>query len=404
MIRIAITLILATAALAAPALADDGATSKARAKEEAEKLFRAGERAFDAGRYGMAAEAFERAYEVLPLPAITFSAAQAYRLEYFKVRDNAWLKRAVELYRRYIETQKEGGRIQDAVANLAELEPILARAESRGTIGSVVRAERTSLVLSSPVRGARGSVGGGELRPLPVDIEVEPGRHRVKIVAEGHEPFEREVDLVSGQMRAVEGELAPLPAKLAIRATAGASIHIDGRQVGTAPLGRPLAIPAGSHLVAITRRGHRPFTRQIVAGRGETASVAAELETTRQRKLAWGFVIGSGTLVAGATVAGVVALGANGSAADLDDRRQREGLSPAELDEYRELRDRRDGARTAATGLLISAAVLGAAGGLLYFLDHPGAGEGATPEGRGEALIVSPVVGGGRGLALGGRF
>src|SRR5690606_7921564 len=187
-------------------------------------------------------------------------------------------------------------------------------------------AERTSLVLSSPVRGARGAVDGGELRPLPVDVEVEPGRHRVQIVAEGHEPFEREVDLVSGQMRAVEGELAPLPVSLEIRATAGAAIHVDGRRLGEAPVGRPLAIPAGSHLVTITRRGHRPFSRQIVAGRGETVALTAELETTRQRKLAWALLIGSGTLVAGASVTGLVALGADGRAADLDDRRQREGL------------------------------------------------------------------------------
>src|SRR6185503_20903674 len=94
-------------------------------KAEAEKYFRAGEALYKNGQYLGAAQAFEEAFELLPLPAIAFSTAQAYRLLYVSDKEPAYIKRAVELYRLYIQQQKEGGRVPDATASLAELEPLL---------------------------------------------------------------------------------------------------------------------------------------------------------------------------------------------------------------------------------------------------------------------------------------
>lgn len=396
---VALVALVTGLALAAPARADDK-------KEEAKKLFRAGERAFDAGSYDTAAEAFERAYEVLPLPAIAFSAAQAYRLGYFKERDAAKLKRAVQLYRTYIEKQKQGKRVKDAVANLAELEPLLARAESGGQVGELDRAQRTSVVLSSPVSEATGSVDGGEPKKLPFDLEVEPGRHRVVIEAPGYRRFDKQVDLVEGQMRAVEGDLEPLPVKLAVTARPGAVVRVDGRRVGEAPLGQPLPVEAGTHFVAVTLRGHHPWVQQVVGGRGETVKLKADLPMTRQRKISFGFVIGAGALLVGATATGLVALGAGSEAKDLEDQRQAQGLTPAELADYRDARDRRDAARAATLGLGGLGLAVGAVGAILYYFDNTPPGEPPSRSGKAAAgAAVVPLVGGGAaGLALHRRF
>lgn len=397
------TVALAIATTVSPAHADD----RADKKKEAEKLFRAGERAFEAGRYDMAANAFERAFEVLPLPAIAFSAAQAYRLQYFRDREDARLKRAVELYRGYVESQVEGGRIKDAVANLAELEPLLARAEEKGAVRDMPRELKTQLVLSSPIKEARGSVDGGELHALPYDVVVEPGRHKIVISAPGYARFEREVDVVAGQMRAVEGNLEPRPVKLAISATAGARVEVDGRALGSAPLGQPIELDAGSHFLTVTKRGHRPFARQFVAGRGESVDYDADLSTTRKRKISYFFLGGSALFLASATVTGLVALGSDRKASDLDDKRESEGLSAAELAEYLDLRDKRDLQQNAALGLFITGAVLGGAGALLYYLDNPSPERPPATDRRraSDSLEVGAIAGPDTaGVALSGRF
>jgi hypothetical protein len=79
--RIIVTSVLLLAAAPTAAVAQPAGTSAA-GRQEAEQFFRAGERAFKNNSFQAAAEMFERAYATLPLPAIAFSAAQAYRLQY----------------------------------------------------------------------------------------------------------------------------------------------------------------------------------------------------------------------------------------------------------------------------------------------------------------------------------
>lgn len=404
MIRAAVIALVCVAA-ATPAAADDDGEAR-HVRSQAEMLFRAGERAFDEGKYAMAADAFERAFSVLPLPAIAFSAAQAYRLEYFRVRDDKMLKRAVQLYRIYVEKQGSGGRVVDAVANLAELEPMLERAEaSEGGIADMVMARRTALVISSPVRGATGSVNGAGAKKLPFDVAVEAGRHEVVIEAAGYATWKREVDVIAGQTRAVEGELVPLKVAVAVDTDEGAEVRVDGERVGVAPLGRPLELDAGEHLVTVTRRGHVPFTRRITGERGQSIEVDAELSTTRQRKLAWAMIGTGGVFVVGGVLAGLVAGGAQSRADELDDLRRTEGLTAAQLAEYQDKRDERDQARAAAFGALATGAVVGGIGALFYFLDNPSPPapkRGATTS---RSLELSPVIGPEQaGVALGGRF
>ncbi|MEZ4365091.1 MAG: hypothetical protein R2939_02245 [Kofleriaceae bacterium] len=95
-------------------------------RDDAERLFRAGAQAYKAAQYETATRAFEEAFALLPLPAITFSEAQAYRLWYVASKEPAYLRRAVELYQRYVADQREGELVADAIGHLADLEPVLA--------------------------------------------------------------------------------------------------------------------------------------------------------------------------------------------------------------------------------------------------------------------------------------
>ena len=139
--------------------------ARADEKAEAQKRFRSGEVAFKAGDYVVAAEAFEEAYALLPLPAIAFSTAQSYRLQYFIDKQPARLRRAVELYRVYVDQTPKGGRREDAVANLAEVEPLLGRLDGTATVTFTVAAEPPSTdqapLLSLEARVGYGATLGG---------------------------------------------------------------------------------------------------------------------------------------------------------------------------------------------------------------------------------------------------
>ena len=369
------------------------------AKKEAKKFFRAGESAYNAGDYIMAAEAFEQAYASLPLPAIAFTDAQAYRLQYFIDKDPRRLKRAIGLYRVYIEEVKTGGRRDDAVTNLAELEPILLGLEAEaGQVEAMgASAPATKIMVSSNVKTARAAVDGAKAVTLPLVSEVSPGTYKVIVSAEGYFSKEQEYTVVEGQFRVVEVMLQPRPATVRVRAISGAQIMVDGRPAGTTPLSRALELPAGQHFITVTHRGRHAWSKEIHVERGETIELSPQLSRTFQRKVSY-VVLGAGATAA--VLGGVTALGAaaaDGDASELDTRRRESGpLSPEELMTLQEKVDDRDDLLQATYVFLGVGGALAATGALLYFMDNPRpeAYEPGAPTPSDPAPVaVTPMVG-----------
>jgi tetratricopeptide (TPR) repeat protein len=396
MMRTSITIAIAIAIAAAVALACLPGTARAQAvdkeqRAEAEQLFRAGERAYNAGQYVSAAQAFEKAWEIVPLPAIAFSAAQAYRLQYFTDKKAGRLKRAIELYRLYLERAPDGSRRVDASTSLAELEPIMARIEvESGTVkAEVINTKTTQLMVTSQIEGAIGTIDGGDAMPLPLVREVKAGKHDIVVEADGYFRIEQKADVVDGQFRVVEIELNAKPALVTIRTAGGAQVTVDGRPIGTTPIARPIELPAGKHFVSVIKRGRRAWGREIEVGRGEKVELTATLDTTGQRKLSY-WVMGGG--LAGFATAGVfgyLALGDDSDASDLDAKRESESLSAAEAARYADLVDSRDDNKTMMYTFAGVGGVLVATGALMYFIDTPRAEMQPTSSGP----VVAPLVG-----------
>ena len=377
---------------------------------EAEKFFRAGEQAYRAGQYSVAAQAFEEAYKLMPVPAIAFSTAQAYRLQYFIDKKPERLKRAIDLYRTYIDQVPKGGRREDAVANLAELEPILLRIEAEGqtTIQLSPASQVTQLMVSSQVVGARAWIDDVE-GEVPHIREVTPGSHKIKVAADGYYPVEQSATAVAGKLIPIEVTLKPKPAMVRIRTESGARVAVDGRTVGRAPFSRALEVDAGRHFVSIASRGRRAWSREIRVDRGEEIALDASLTTTTQRKLSYWVLGASGVAFVAAGVVGMTALGAQSDAEALEDKRQSEGLTPAELAEYHDLRQRRDD-RLGTTYLLLGiGGAVALTSVLMMLLDQPGVasppGSAAPMSASEEGVVVSPSIGGdSAGLAVSGAF
>lgn len=393
---VAIAAVMALAIMAPrPATADD-------ARAIAERAFRTGERLFNAGEFTDAAASFEAALKTMPVPAIGFSTAQAHRLAWVKGGDPSHLRRAVELFRKYVVDVGSGQRVSDATAALGELDPELRRLEQSGASFTAPTARTTALLVTSQIEGATGAIDRDAklTGTLPLVRDVPPGPHTVVVEAPGYFPKSVNVTAVDGERLPVEVVLEPQPARLVIRGEAGATITVDGRPVGTLPLAAPIEVASGRHLVSVTRRGRVGVAREVEVARGEERDVTTPMRSTGQRRAVKWVMIGGGVLALGAGLAGLDAWRVDGDAAAIRDRANAGGIDAATAARYDELRADRDRGRQIMWGLAGASVVTVAAATLLYFFDHDRAEAPVSA-----AMDVRPVVSvGGAGLVVAGRF
>lgn len=338
----------------------------ARAKE----LFDAGAREYEAGRFVDALQAFEQAYRVVPRDGIMFSMAQAHRRQYTRDHDKQHLIAAVQLFKQYIDNVKSGARVADAVRALGELEPLM--------VGVVIdntpppsEPQKTRIVVNIVAPGTKASIDGGPEQDTPLNQEVKPGKHTVKLTAPGY--FEEERTLEVG-----EGEIAPAnlpqrerPAQLSIQVGDGAEVSIDGRYIGASPLPRAIALSSGKHSVMVLRNGYRAYAAEVMLARGESQLLTVELHGTTQRTISYIVLASAGALgIVGASL-GSYALVRQSNANDVLATREERAISYDEVFDYEVARSERDFFGALAFGFGGGGAVLALVGiGLLVF-DKP---------------------------------
>jgi hypothetical protein len=372
---------LATLHLAAVLLLSATALAQDAHVEQAKMYFNAGAKAYSDGHYDAAIQMFEEAYKAAPRPAILFSMAQAERKQYYVKKQPEVLLGAVKHYHAYLDQVPTGGRRDDAATALAELEPIASRlspeaAEAQAAASPVA----TRIMVSSQTSSAVFSIDGAPTKDVPLMVDVKPGKHKVRVLADGFVDEERAVSVSPGGTAPVEITLRERPALLSVKADDGADVVVDGRMLGTTPLPRPLEVPSGAHFIALLKNGHKAFTREVTLERAKGTTVTAHFETTGQRVVSYGF-LGAGVvgLVAGGVFVGVT-LYEQGQAQNVLDRMGKMNLSPPDLDTYNHAVDARDMWRTASVVTLGVSVVALATGLTLYAFDKPTPGIVGPPQ------------------------
>jgi hypothetical protein len=371
----------------------------------AERYFRAGAKAYAAQSFQAAATDFDEAYKNLPLPEIAFSAAQAYRRLYRIDAKPEYVRRAVDLYRVYLDKVKTGGRVADAADNLADMQHELDKLERAGAKFGSTESQHTRLGVSVTssgdagtvteigdatgelAKGLRATIDGKPVEPFAL-VDVDAKEHVLGVSADGYFPSEKKVVAVAGQSQLIELELEPKPAIVVVRTETGADISVDGRAAGPR-----IEIPAGKHVLEVLHRGREPFTREVAVTRGQELSIDAPLEPTARRRAVPWVLGGAGVLAITAGVTGLLAVSHDGNASDLRDELHAGNAAPSVADRYDDEVNARDNYRT-ATWILGGAAIATATTGvLLYWFDRPAA----------EHLQLAPTSGGGA-VTFSGRF
>ncbi len=380
----------------------------------AERYFRAGAKAYAAQNFAAAVANFDEAYKAMPAPEIAFSAAQAYRRLYRTDPQPQYVRRAVELYRVYLDKVKTGGRVGDAADSLGDMERELDKLEARGakTRGGNDVVERTRLGVTISIgdqrtsdagavreigdgpgdqmKGVTATIDGKPAEPFAL-IEVTPGDHVIAVAADGYFPVEKKQRAIPGATSLVEVELVPRPARVTVKTEANAQIVVDGR-AGTSSL---LELAAGKHVLAVLHGGREPFARELVVTRGQQLIVTAPLvKTGRRRAVPW-VLGGAGVLALGAGVTATLSIIADGRATDLRGQIATGNAAPSTGDAFDRQVRRRDDYKTGALVLGGSALVAGAIGVALYWFDKP----------PGESVRITPLADGSTGgVSVAGQF
>jgi hypothetical protein len=343
---------------------------------EAYRFFKAGAAAFARADYLAAIDAFREAHRLSGRPGPVFSIAQSYNRQYRIDRRPEHLRAAIESYHKYLDLVREGGRRAEATEALAELERAAEAPAPAAAVDAPAPAPQgerptTGVVLSSPTPGARLWIDAQPVDELPYIGAIAPGRHHLRLSARGFHDHERVFVAPEGKTFSLDYELEPLPARLVVQAPDGANVALDGRTVGEAPIAAALSVPAGSHTLAVTATGYRPFVQELALLRGEERAVAAELDTTTQRIAAWIVLGAAAGGVAAAAVLGGLALGAEGDAEQILAESETGNIDYGDVDDYEAARDRRATFTTASLVTAGASALVAGVGVLLFALDDP---------------------------------
>ena len=126
-----------------------------------------------------------------------------------------------------------------------------------------------------------GGTGGVGRLKIP---DLEPGKHLVRVSAEGYVDFEQTVELVSGKALTVTAVLErPKPATAGLileSVLRGASVTVDDRLVDKSSPGGSLNISdltPGQHRVQITADGYVPFEQTVELGAGSVLTLRTPL-------------------------------------------------------------------------------------------------------------------------------
>ncbi|MBW2260391.1 MAG: PEGA domain-containing protein [Deltaproteobacteria bacterium] len=224
--------------------------------------------------------------------------------------------------------------------------------------------------------------------------------------------------------------------------TPGATVKLDGKEVGTSPILGPIEVNPGSHVLEVLMEGHEPYRVEFLLSKGEQKDFTMTLEAlpeekpvtpvgpfpedekkkTRGKAAPAFWAMGGLTLAlaGGATAMGILTIKKKQELDDLDESTQDSypgGYTPAGhsdyLDERKEIQDDGKLFGILTTSLMAAAGAALVATVVAGVITHPFAPREGQPEGEpppetatpGVALQIAPVpINDGAMLMVGGTF
>lgn len=110
-------------------------------------------------------------------------------------------------------------------------------------------------------------------------LELNTGRHAVRIEAPNYEMLEEVIDIQDSTELVYKPQLTPIMGSLNIRSTpSGATVVVDGERIGVTPFTAPVSIITGKHKVQLLLTNYRTEEREVTVSRGQVTDVDVTLQ------------------------------------------------------------------------------------------------------------------------------
>ncbi len=143
----------------------------------------------------------------------------------------------------------------------------------------------STLQIATDPEGAEVYVDGQLQGEGPITADVEPGRHKVRVVADGYQETTRRVSIEPDERDRVNITLNRRMGTLVVKTTPeSASIQIDGERAGASPVEKDM--PTGEHQIRATAEGYDSVRRTVDLEAGERRDVSLSMRPTLEVGLA----------------------------------------------------------------------------------------------------------------------
>ena len=265
-------------------------------KKRAGAFYREGEELFRKELYAAAIENFKKAHDIIPHPVNLYNIARAYE----KLGDAENCLKGYEDYLDFYRRKNNGKDPSDVV-------------DVRASIAKCQLLQRPEVTIESDPPGA--SIYLDDKAKLvgqtPSSMRLDPGKYKLYLNLDGYAPFEQELDVRAGQPLTLRFKLEKFQRVGQVRVKSnvrGASLFIDGRNVGLTPYTDLITLDEGKHQVAVSKDEYTSYNREINVVVNESQELVAELYL-RDQPYTWKGYVGWTSIIlgVGAGVAGYLA-------------------------------------------------------------------------------------------------
>jgi len=131
------------------------------------------------------------------------------------------------------------------------------------------------------VEGAEVIVDGNQVGVTPLMTAIAAGAHQLEIRMDGYSKHSQELQVPADKKVLVQAELEFIAGSIVVVAKPdGATVSLDGDEVGTTPDVRIENVHPGKHTVTVTKDGYAPATENISVTKLQEVTVNVSLEAT----------------------------------------------------------------------------------------------------------------------------
>ncbi len=255
-------------------------------KKRAGEYYGEGEKLYRQELYAAAIENFKKAQAIMPHPANLYNIARAYE----KLGDAENCVRGYDEYVALYKSRNDGKDPNDIV-------------DVRASVSKCRLLMRPEITIGSDPEGAKVYIDDKTklLGQTSYKTTLDPGKYKLFLVMDGFVPFEESIEVRAGEPLKLFFKLEKFQRVGRVRVKAnvrGASLFIDGRNIGLTPYKDFITLDEGAHQVAMNKEAYGAFNREIKVEVNQDSEVISEIYL-RDAPMTWKGYVGWTSLVVG---------------------------------------------------------------------------------------------------------